>query len=95
MKKLLCVVLFLVILSVPMFGQMNDMMFGGKAGLTMGRASIDGDPMDEAFRIGFVAGGMMVMPLNKNMHLQRQNCFMLKKVRNGQMEKMLSSISMF
>ncbi len=86
MKKLVCLVLFLVILAVPMLAQMNDMMLGGKAGLTMGRASLDGDPMDETFRLGFVAGGFMVMPLQENMHLQAEVLYAQKgeKWTNGE-----------
>ena len=85
MKKLLCVVLFMVILAVPMFAQ-SDMMFGIKGGITMGRISAEApDGVDEKFRMGFSGGGMMAMELDKNIHLGVELLYVQKgeKWENG------------
>jgi len=83
MRKVFLVILLTGLMVFGSFAQMNDMMFGVKGGLTLGKLSIENDSdindnWDRKFRMGFAVGGMMVMPLNENMHLQGELLYVMK-----------------
>ena len=80
MRKSILVVLLVGLMVFGSFAQMNDMAFGIKGGLTLGKVSTDDVPseVDRKFRMGFAFGGMMVMPLNENMDLQTELMYVMK-----------------
>ena len=88
MKKVVLIILIIGLMVFGSFAQMNEMSFGVKAGLTLGKLSISEEIFggaDEKFRVGFAGGGMMVMPLNENMHIQGELMYVMKgeKLEDG------------
>ena len=73
--------IFLVSLLVGfmVFGAVAQTSFGIKGGLTLGRMSHDEmTGVDEKFKMGFAGGGMMIMPLNEQMHIQAEAMYVMK-----------------
>src|SRR6056297_1885632 len=81
MRKLLIVVALVGLMVFGSFAQMGNMSLGAKAGLTLGRMDTS-EPLfldvDEKFRMSIAFGGMMIMPLNKNMDLQGELMYVMK-----------------
>jgi len=77
MRKVILVVL---LIGMLVFGAVAETSFGIKGGLTLGRMSNQdlGSGVDEKFRMGFAGGGMMVMPLNEQMHIQAELMYVMK-----------------
>ena len=74
--------IFLVSLLVGLmvFGAVAESNFGIKGGLTLGRISNSdlGSGVTEKFKMGFAGGGMMIMPLNEQMHIQAEAMYVMK-----------------
>src|SRR6056297_2477904 len=77
MKKIFLVSL---LVGLMVFGAVAETSFGIKGGLTLGRMSNQdlGSGVDEKFRMGFAGGGMMIMPLNEQMHIQAELMYVMK-----------------
>ena len=88
MRKLFLVLMLTGLLVFGVFSQMNDMMFGVKGGLTLGRIN-SSEPIypdvEEKFRIGFAGGGMIIVPVAEKMYIQGEFLYVLKgeKMEDG------------
>ena len=81
MKKVVLIILIIGIMVFGSFAQMNDMLFGVKGGLTLGRISgFDDEISDDnaEYRIGVALGGMMIIPLNEKFYLQSELMYVMK-----------------
>ena len=81
MRKIIIVLLLAGLMIFGSFAQMNDKMFGVKGGLTLGKISLGNDIPDDfdgKFRMGFAAGGFVLMPLNENMSVQGELMYVMK-----------------
>jgi len=77
MKKIFLVSL---LVGLMVFGAVAETSFGIKGGLTLGRMSNQdlGSGVTEKFKMGFAGGGMMIMPLNEQMHIQAELLYVMK-----------------
>ena len=81
MKRILILLLLLYFIIMSSFAQMNDIKFGVKSGMTIGNINFSAElpsNIDEKFKTGFVAGGMMVLPLNEKMSIQGELLYVMK-----------------
>ena len=81
MKKVLLIVLIVGFMVSVSFAQIGNMKFGLKSGMTLGKIKINADipsSVDRKLRMGFAAGGMMVMPVGEKMALQAELIYVKK-----------------
>ncbi len=85
MKRVLFVVLALIFVCTAV--QAQDMMFGAKAGLTLGTIDKDVEDLgmpsevDKKFRMGMTFGAMMHMPMGENMVFMGEAAYIQKGVK--------------
>src|SRR6056297_638808 len=81
MRKIIFTVLVIIVIVFCSFAQMNDMVFGLKGGLSLGRID-SSEPFypdaEEKFRIGFAGGALLIVPVTEKMYIQSELLYVLK-----------------